>query len=122
MSNAKELIINDYIPYLMTEGELFFDHIINEKTEGGVWINRELYNQKYAYDQGPNEIVEQEATEEQLNVMLNYFSSHSYFNEFTHNCTTVAAGAWNEVYGTKTDENGNKVKTEYYVNSGTPIK
>ena len=54
--------------------------------------------------------------------MLNYFSSHSYFNEFTHNCTTVGAGAWNEVYGTTTDENGDKVKTEYYVNSGTPIK
>lgn len=164
MATTKEIIYNDYIPFLMTEGnmsqvdihkltafaskvlnhqlteeyvvenldeilallgtngELFFDHITNETTKGGVYINRELFNQKYAYDQGPNEIVEQEATADQLNVMLNYFSSHSYFNEFTHNCTTVGAGAWNEVYGTTTDENGDKVKTEYYVNSGTPIK
>lgn len=164
MSTPEELIYQDYIPFLMTEGgmtqadilkltafaskvlnqqlteeyvaehldevlallgtngELFFDHITNETTKGGVYINRELFNQKYAYDQGPNEIVEQEATADQLNVMLNYFSSHSYFNEFTHNCTTVGAGAWNEVYGTTADENGNKVKTEYYVNSGTPIK
>ena len=163
MSTQKEVIANDYLPFLKNKenltddeiadltyivnsvldknydvqfvfahkdelfnilamhGEAFTNHVLYDETPGGVWINRELYNQKLEYDQGPNEVIEQDATGEQLNVMLDYFRSNSYFNTFTHNCTTVAAGAWNEAIGTTTAESGEKVKNDYYVNSGTEI-
>ena len=163
MSTQKEVIANDYLPFLKDKenltdeeladltyvvnsvlnknydvkfvwqhraelfnilamhGEAFTNHVLYDETPGGVWINRELYNQKLEYDQGPNEVIEQDATGEQLNVMLDYFRSNSYFNTFTHNCTTVAAGAWNEAIGTTTNESGEKVQNDYYVNSGTEI-
>ena len=114
--------IDDLLYAIGERAETFVGHALFGHTEGGVWINRELNHQKLGYDQGPNEVVEQDATEEQLNVMLNHFANHSYYNIFTHNCVTATAGAWNEVYGYTEDENGCKVKTGYYVENGTEIK
>lgn len=113
--------IGPVVEILATHNTAFADHVLNGTTPGGVWINRELYNQKYAYDQGPNEVIEQDATGDQLNVMLDYFAENSYFNTFSHNCTTAATGAWNAAFGTKTDENGNAEKTDYNVTSGVKI-
>ncbi|SFN67964.1 hypothetical protein SAMN04487831_102397 [Pseudobutyrivibrio sp. UC1225] len=122
---TEEYVAANYLTILKLldeHGQSFGQHVAETTTEGGVWINRELYNQKYAYDQGPNEVVEQEFTERELNVMLDAFDAHSYVNAFNHNCTTVGALVWNEAYGTKKDENGNTVKTDYYVNSGVQVK
>lgn len=109
----------------------FVDHVLNGTTPGGVYINRELYNQKYAYDQGPNEVIEKDITKDQLNnEMLKSFSENSYFNTFSHNCSTVGAQAWNDTFGYEKDENGNyitdengeKVKSAYYANSSVETK
>ncbi len=114
---------SDVLLELQAEGVDLVNHVFTDKTEGGVFINRELWNQKYEYDQGPNEVIEQDATKEQLNVMLDYISKNSYFNIFNHNCSTVGSGAWNEIYGYKTNDAGEKVKTDYYVDSSvkTPV-
>lgn len=113
--------IDDLVYAIGERAETFVDHAINGKTTGGVWINRELNHQKLGYDQGPNECVEQDATWDQLNVMLNHFANHSYYNIFTHNCVTASAGAWNAVYGYEKDENGKTVQSRYYVENGTKI-
>lgn len=104
----------------------FVDYVLNGKTPGGIWINRELYNQKYAYDQGPNEVIEKDITKDQLEKdMLKTFSDNSYFNMLSHNCSTVGTDAWNETFGYQKDENGetlkdekgNRIKSDYYVES-----
>lgn len=126
---SQEYVKANYQQILVRLGENsteFVDHVLNGKTPGGVWINRELYNQKYAYDQGPNEVIEKDITKDQLdNEMLKSFSDNSYFNTFSHNCSTVGAKAWNDTFGYEkdedgnyiTDENGEKVKSEYYAYS-----
>lgn len=125
---SQEYVNANYTQILESLGKSsteFVDYVINGKTPGGVWINRELYNQKFAYDQGPNEVIEQDITKEQQNDMLKSFSDNSYFNMFSHNCSTVGADAWNETFGyqkdekgeTLKDESGNRVKSDYYVES-----
>ena len=123
--------LTEIVNHLAEDSSIFVDYVLDGTTEGGVWVNRELHNQKYDSDQGPNEIIEREATQTDLNYMLDYFSSNSYFNIFNHNCSTVGTGAWNEAYGYARDEagnkvlddNGNAVKTEYYAESSvnTPV-
>ena len=116
----------EIIESLKNDSSIYVDYLANNTTDGGVWINRELFNQKYAYDQGPNQVIERDATQQELNVMLDAFSNNSYFNIFTHNCSTVGTEAWNQAYGyekdekgqVKTDENGQAVKSAYYVNAG----
>ncbi|QFJ55195.1 hypothetical protein [Pseudobutyrivibrio xylanivorans] len=127
--NADEEYVREHqaeiLAILQKDGMLFVDYVVNGTTDGGVWINRELFNQKYAYDQGPNEVIEREATAADLNVMLSSFAANSYFNLFTHNCSTVGSTAWNDTYGYERDENGQivkdengaAVKTEYYVHA-----
>ncbi len=106
---------------LGTDSSIIADHVVNSQTPGGVWINRELYNQKLGYDQGPNQVIEQDATNEQLSYMLDLFAEESYFNFFTHNCSTVGADVWNALYGYTTDENGETVESDYYVESGITV-
>lgn len=94
--------------------------VYNATTPGGVCINRELYNQKLEYDQGPNEIVECDITFDQTRKLLDYYGAESVkeYQFMPHNCTTVTTDAWNTVFGFTTDDNGNVVKTQYYANSG----
>ncbi len=123
--------LQEILAHLAEDSSIFVDYVLDGHTEGGVWINRELSNQKYGYDQSPNQVVEQDATSDQLNVMLDYFSANSYFNIFNHNCSTVGTGAWNAAFGyekdengeTVTDEAGEKVKSDYYAESSisTPL-
>lgn len=62
---------------------------------GGIWLNRELYNQKYQYTQCPNEILEIDVTGDAMDRVTDFLAENSYYNVFNHNCSTVATGAWN---------------------------
>lgn len=69
-------------------------------SEGGIVLNRELYDQKYQYDQFSNQVYEVDlASFDQLENMLAYLSENNYFNLFNHNSATVAAGGWNAAVG-----------------------
>ena len=91
----------------------------NAITPGGVCFNREFYNQKFEFDQGPNEIIEHDITLDQTKKMSEFYAVESgkQYQVMPHNCTSVAADAWNTLFGFTTDENGNIVKTQYYVAS-----
>ncbi len=112
---------NEILQTLGNESTAFVDMVLTDHTDGGVFINRELYNQKLEYDQGPNEIIELDATQEQTDAILQKFAEESYFNMFTHNCSTAAANVWNSVYGMTKDADGNISYTPYYVHSGVQV-
>ena len=120
--NRDEQYVKDHfyevIMHLGQSSQIMVDSVLEGKTPGGVFINRELYNQKFGYDQGPNEVIEQDITADQTKTMLDYFGKESSFNMMSHNCTTVGVGAWNAVFGFKTNDDGQVVSSDYYVNPG----
>lgn len=120
--NRDEQYVKDHfyevIMHLGQSSQIMVDSVLKGKTPGGVFINRELYNQKFGYDQGPNEVIEQDITADQTKTMMDYFGKESSFNMMSHNCTTVGAGAWNAVFGFKTSDDGQVVASDYYVNPG----
>ena len=120
--NRDEQYVKDHfyevIMHLGQSSQIMVDSVLEGKTPGGVFINRELYNQKFGYDQGPNEVIEQDITADQTKTMMDYFGKESSFNMMSHNCTTVGVGAWNAVFGFKTNDDGQVVSSDYYVNPG----
>lgn len=120
--NRDEQYVKDHfyevIMHLGQSSQIMVDSVLEGKTPGGVFINRELYNQKFGYDQGPNEVIEQDITADQTKTMMDYYGKESSFNMMSHNCTTVGVGAWNAVFGFKTNDDGQVVSSDYYVNPG----
>lgn len=67
------------------------------KLPGGAFINRELFKlsaDSNCYSQ--NAGMSHEITEEQLEMILDYYTSHNYYVLYQNNCATIAAGAWSE--------------------------
>ena len=98
-SLAKKVAFESYTGHDVMSGE----------TIGGIWFNREMYNQKFQYTQCPNQIYEVEITQKQLDDMMNFLSENNYYNVLSHNCSSVSTGAWNIATGFVRDGDGNLV-------------
>ena len=98
--------INYYIGLLSLESYIEDKDLINGNTDGGIWFNRELESQKYQYNQYPNNVYEIDVTQQQVDDMLTFVENNNYYSALSHNCSTVATGAWNAAVGYERDENG----------------
>ena len=76
--------------------DAFFKSISNQYIEGGSWFNWEA-NKAYegtTYDD--NYAISAVITYEQLNTVISFFGGeNNYYNALFHNCTFMAASAWN---------------------------
>lgn len=69
----------------------------NVKLPGGAFVNRELFKLNRDIDcYDKNAGMSHEITEEQLETVLEYYTSHSYYILYQNNCAIVATGAWRE--------------------------
>lgn len=68
--------------------------------DGGLCLNRELYNQKYKYDQYKNATYEVEITQSELNNLIESIRSGDYnkFSFITKSCAVSAIGLWNATF------------------------
>jgi len=104
----------------------YIDHkdVIDGTTNGGIWINREMYDQRYQYDQYPHEIYHVDITQAEFNNMMQAVNSNNYYSMLNHNCSSVAANIWNATVGYKadefgyyvTDKKGKRIKTDLFIN------
>lgn len=99
--------------------------VIDGTTDGGIWINREMYDQRYQYDQYPHEIYKVDITEYEFNNMMQALNSNNYYSMLNHNCTSVASAVWNATVGYETDEygyyltdkKGKRIKSDLFINA-----
>ena len=90
-----------------------YTKMLDGVVDGGVCFNRELYNQKLAWDQYENVTYEMDITENQLRMMTLYLGGNlNNFSILKNSCATVALRAWNAAVGTR-----NGAPTAYYLSA-----
>ena len=72
-------------------------------TDGGIRFNQEAADIKNAHSAHDfcidNYSVTNFVNENQLNILISYLNSNSYYHVLHHNCSSVARDAWNTVFG-----------------------
>lgn len=79
-----------------------YTQLIDGVVDGGVCLNRELYNQKLEWDQYENVAYDMDITQNQLDALLGTLNGNNgRFSLFFNSCATVALRAWNAAVGTR---------------------
>ena len=90
-----------------------YTKVLDGVVDGGVCFNRELYNQKLAWDQYENVTYELDITRYQLDALMQSLSGNNgKFSILKNSCATVALRAWNAAVGTRDGE-----RTSYYLST-----
>lgn len=94
---------------IATAEGLDYTQLLDGVVEGGVCLNRELYNQKLEWDQYENVTYDLDITQNQLNMLFAYLNGNlNNFSILKNSCATVALRGWNAAVGTR-----NGVDTAY---------
>ena len=101
------------------------EDVIDGATDGGIWVNREMYDQRYQYDQYPHEIYQVDITQAEFDNMMKVLNSNNYYSMMNHNCSSVASMVWNAAVGYEADENGvyltdahgNRLESDLYLSA-----
>jgi len=101
------------------------EDVIDGATDGGLWVNREMFDQRYQYDQYPHEIYKVDITQAEFDNMMKALNSSNYYNLLNHNCSSVASYVWNAAVGYEADENGlyltdahgNRLESDLYLSA-----
>ena len=90
------------IQEIATSEGLDYNKLIDGTVEGGVCLNRELYNQKLEWDQYENVTYDLDITEKQLHTLFAHMNGNlNNFSILKNSCATVALRAWNAAVGTR---------------------